>query len=183
MYKLNDIKQIHLEITQNCQASCPMCDRNQNGGALNPHIKLNDNTKSALHIWDLSDVDNIKLEKINYEKNKTSFKSDESFEIDYFILKLNDFRSKRLIKEREIRRYYKKNISNLVCFREKKPLGTFGALANVATRNISDQYLTINGDTIFKADMRNIYDRFNNNSKNQALIVLKESPTNDRYGG
>ena len=47
-----------------------------------------------------------------YEKNKTSFKSDESFEIDYFILKLNDFRSKRLIKEREIRRYYKKNISN-----------------------------------------------------------------------
>ena len=42
MYKLNDIKQIHLEITQNCQASCPMCDRNQNGGALNPHIKLNE---------------------------------------------------------------------------------------------------------------------------------------------
>ena len=77
----------------------------------------------------------------------------------------------------------KKNISNLVCFREKKPLGTFGALANVATHNISDQYLTINGDTIFKADMRNIYDRFNQNSKNQALIVLKESSTNDRYGG
>ena len=38
MYKYHDIKQVHLEITQRCQASCPMCDRNQNGGADNQHI-------------------------------------------------------------------------------------------------------------------------------------------------
>lgn len=38
MYKFNDIKQVHLEITQRCQAACPMCDRNQNGGADNQHI-------------------------------------------------------------------------------------------------------------------------------------------------
>lgn len=44
MYKLSDIKQIHLEITQACQASCPMCDRNQNGGDLNPHINLSELT-------------------------------------------------------------------------------------------------------------------------------------------
>lgn len=44
MYKIEDIKKIHLEITQRCQASCPMCDRNQNGGALNPHIKLDELT-------------------------------------------------------------------------------------------------------------------------------------------
>jgi MoaA/NifB/PqqE/SkfB family radical SAM enzyme len=44
MYKYSDIKTIHLEITQNCQASCPMCDRNQNGGALNPHIDLSELT-------------------------------------------------------------------------------------------------------------------------------------------
>jgi MoaA/NifB/PqqE/SkfB family radical SAM enzyme len=42
MYKYKDIKTIHLEVTQNCQASCPMCDRNQNGGALNHHINLNE---------------------------------------------------------------------------------------------------------------------------------------------
>ncbi len=42
MYKYKDIKTIHLEVTQNCQASCPMCDRNQNGGALNPHINLDE---------------------------------------------------------------------------------------------------------------------------------------------
>jgi MoaA/NifB/PqqE/SkfB family radical SAM enzyme len=44
VYNYKDIKTIHLEVTQNCQASCPMCDRNQNGGALNPHINLNELT-------------------------------------------------------------------------------------------------------------------------------------------
>jgi MoaA/NifB/PqqE/SkfB family radical SAM enzyme len=44
MYKYEDIKTIHLEITQACQAACPMCDRNQNGGTLNPHINLNELT-------------------------------------------------------------------------------------------------------------------------------------------
>lgn len=42
MYNYSNIKTIHLEVTQNCQASCPMCDRNQNGGVLNPHINLNE---------------------------------------------------------------------------------------------------------------------------------------------
>ena len=42
MYNYKDIKTVHLEVTQNCQASCPMCDRNQNGGALNPHIDLSE---------------------------------------------------------------------------------------------------------------------------------------------
>lgn len=42
MYKIENIKTIHLEVTQNCQASCPMCDRNQNGGKLNPHINLDE---------------------------------------------------------------------------------------------------------------------------------------------
>ena len=44
MYSYTDIRTIHLEVTQNCQASCPMCDRNQNGGAVNPHIKLDELT-------------------------------------------------------------------------------------------------------------------------------------------
>lgn len=40
MYKLEDIKTIHLEVTQRCQAACPMCDRNMNGQGINPHINL-----------------------------------------------------------------------------------------------------------------------------------------------
>ena len=49
MYNYADIRQIHLEVTQNCQAACPMCDRNQNGGALNPHINLDELTLQDCH--------------------------------------------------------------------------------------------------------------------------------------
>jgi len=38
MYAYKDIREVHLEVTQRCQAACPMCDRNMNGGADNPHI-------------------------------------------------------------------------------------------------------------------------------------------------
>lgn len=40
MFKFNELKQIHLEITNNCQASCPMCTRNIDSGIDNPLIKL-----------------------------------------------------------------------------------------------------------------------------------------------
>jgi MoaA/NifB/PqqE/SkfB family radical SAM enzyme len=42
MYNYKDIKAIHLEVTQNCQANCPMCDRNMNGKGINPHINLDE---------------------------------------------------------------------------------------------------------------------------------------------
>ena len=51
MYNYQDIKTIHLEITQKCQAACPMCDRNQNGGDLNPHINLDE-----LSLLDCKDI-------------------------------------------------------------------------------------------------------------------------------
>ena len=38
LYKYKDIKVVHLEITEKCQATCPMCDRNINGGVDNPNI-------------------------------------------------------------------------------------------------------------------------------------------------
>ena len=38
MYNYEDIKDVHLEVTQKCQAACPMCDRNENGGKDNKHI-------------------------------------------------------------------------------------------------------------------------------------------------
>jgi len=38
MYNYKDITTVHLEITQRCQAACPMCDRNENGGPDNRHI-------------------------------------------------------------------------------------------------------------------------------------------------
>jgi MoaA/NifB/PqqE/SkfB family radical SAM enzyme len=41
MFKFNKLKQIHLEISNNCQASCPMCTRNVHGGLENPLLKIN----------------------------------------------------------------------------------------------------------------------------------------------
>ena len=38
MYNYEDIKTVHLEVTQRCNAACPMCDRNVNGGKDSPHI-------------------------------------------------------------------------------------------------------------------------------------------------
>ena len=38
MYKYNEIRQIHIEISTLCQASCPMCARNNHGGLPNPKL-------------------------------------------------------------------------------------------------------------------------------------------------
>lgn len=42
MYKYEDIKRLHLELSTNCQAKCPMCARNEHGGLENPLLPIND---------------------------------------------------------------------------------------------------------------------------------------------
>ena len=42
MYKFNEIKTVHFEITSLCQAKCPMCARNHHGGLPNPLLKESD---------------------------------------------------------------------------------------------------------------------------------------------
>lgn len=51
MFQYNELKQLHLEITNRCQASCPMCNRNFHGGMSNPLIKNAD--------WTLQDFKDI----------------------------------------------------------------------------------------------------------------------------
>ena len=41
MYDYKDIRAIHLEVTQNCQAACPMCDRNMRGEGINSINRMN----------------------------------------------------------------------------------------------------------------------------------------------
>lgn len=40
MFNYKDITTVHLELTSNCQASCPMCARNIHGGPLNPNLVI-----------------------------------------------------------------------------------------------------------------------------------------------
>ena len=51
MYKYQDIKAIHLEITSKCQAKCPMCPRRLNGGMMNPLVKLEEITLGQFKEW------------------------------------------------------------------------------------------------------------------------------------
>lgn len=51
MFKFNQLKSIHLEITNRCQASCPMCSRNIHGGVENPNLVIDD--------WSLEDYKKI----------------------------------------------------------------------------------------------------------------------------
>jgi len=39
MYNCSDIKAVHIEITEKCNLSCLMCDRNKNGGEVNQYLK------------------------------------------------------------------------------------------------------------------------------------------------
>jgi MoaA/NifB/PqqE/SkfB family radical SAM enzyme len=61
MFNFKDLKDIHFEITNRCQASCPMCSRNYHGGLENPLIKNQD--------WSTEDFKKIAtkelLEQIN----------------------------------------------------------------------------------------------------------------------
>lgn len=51
MYRFDDITSIHLEITSKCQAKCPMCSRNLQGGKVNPMIELEEITLEQFKEW------------------------------------------------------------------------------------------------------------------------------------
>lgn len=51
MYKMNEITAIHLEVTSKCQAKCPMCARNLQGGRLNPMVVLDEVTLNQVKQW------------------------------------------------------------------------------------------------------------------------------------
>lgn len=51
MYSLSDIRTLHLEITSRCQASCPMCARNLQGGVENPWVVIDEVTLDTFKEW------------------------------------------------------------------------------------------------------------------------------------
>ena len=51
MYNLNQICDVHLEITSKCQARCPMCPRRIQGGPINPNFELNEISLETFKKW------------------------------------------------------------------------------------------------------------------------------------
>jgi len=62
MFSFKELKRIQVEITNRCQASCPMCLRNIHGGIENPSLAINE--------W-------------NYEDFKVIFNKDVLDQIDH----------------------------------------------------------------------------------------------------
>lgn len=52
MYHISDL---HIELTDKCQASCPMCGRNKNGGAERPFVGQHEITLDKFKLWFSSD--------------------------------------------------------------------------------------------------------------------------------
>lgn len=48
---LSDIRELHIELTDRCQASCPMCARNINGGAERPFVGVHDISLENFKSW------------------------------------------------------------------------------------------------------------------------------------
>jgi len=42
IYRYDQVREVHLEVTSRCNAACPMCARNIRGGIDNPHLPLAD---------------------------------------------------------------------------------------------------------------------------------------------
>ena len=87
------------------------------------------------------------------------------------------------IGHQKIEKFCKDKNYPVKCIEEEFPLGTFGAIANVATRHKSQYYLVINGDTIFKANFKEISKKFISNKKKLPLILLKQNFNNEIVGG
>jgi MoaA/NifB/PqqE/SkfB family radical SAM enzyme len=51
MYNIEDVTSVHLEVTSKCQAKCPMCPRNMQGGRTNPMLELNEITLDQFKDW------------------------------------------------------------------------------------------------------------------------------------
>ena len=65
MFSVDQLKNVHVEISNRCQAKCPMCSRNHHGGMPNPLLKESD--------WTIFDFKKIFTPKIKKQINKITF--------------------------------------------------------------------------------------------------------------
>lgn len=79
------------------------------------------------------------------------------------------------------RKFHKKTFNGLFveCIKEKKPLGTLGALLN-AKNKLDNFFLLSNGDTFFDINFLDLYNHFNY-KKNLAIIATCQFNTNSKY--
>ena len=82
----------------------------------------------------------------------------------------------------ELVKFFANNYSFVKLIKEKKPLGTLGAVLNAFRECKNDNLLILNGDTIFDVCLKSVFLDFLK-FKCSTLHVVKKSNTNERYGG
>ena len=110
--------------------------------------------------------------------------------IDFFlewIKPLSNIKNVKLIfslfyKSNLVIKYLEEKSPNAHYLVDDKPYGTFGAVCNSAMKFPSENYLVLNGDTIFQNDFKKNYERFCL-EPNIPLLILKKCSKNTRYGG
>lgn len=65
MFSFTDLQSVHVEITNRCQAKCPMCSRNFHGGLPNPLLQETD--------WSLEDFKNVFDKEVRQQIKKITF--------------------------------------------------------------------------------------------------------------
>ena len=60
-FYFNDIKLLDIELSNNCNAACPMCARNIHGWSTNPRLQLNELTFSDIQNIDKNILNNIEF--------------------------------------------------------------------------------------------------------------------------
>jgi MoaA/NifB/PqqE/SkfB family radical SAM enzyme len=65
VFSINQLQSIHVEISNRCQAKCPMCSRNHHGGIKNPLLKESD--------WTIQQFKNIFTPVIKQQIKKITF--------------------------------------------------------------------------------------------------------------
>ena len=107
------------------------------------------------------------LEYIIQNYSKYSFKN---------IFLLTGYKSREIINKFE-KKYY--NCNKITCIKEKKLMGTAGALNNLKKKNIND-FILINGDTFLEVDLNNLVKSCDKKSLGSMTLVKNKDYKSNR---
>ena len=85
MYNIEDIEAIHIELTEKCNLSCLMCDRNKNGGEVNQYLKDRELTFDNIsHAFSVPFIQQLKRVYFCGNYGDPIFASDIMYILKYF---------------------------------------------------------------------------------------------------
>jgi D-glycero-D-manno-heptose 1,7-bisphosphate phosphatase len=118
-----------------------------------------------------------RINKITSKKSKVLIKFNKKTLLTLIINNLSKYNFKEIIilagyKGYQIKKKYHSkyfNLTKVICFIEKKRLGTWGAVHNYK-KNIKNNFILVNGDTIFNGDLKK-FSKFNLQKEKIAIFL------------